>query len=57
LLYLLPQSIYAQFENSVAKAVGLIQKRRIQKEQIQQATSNGTDLEGKIRDFFEKSQI
>jgi glycosyltransferase involved in cell wall biosynthesis len=42
LLYLLPQSLYAQLENFAAKAAGLIQKRRIQKEQIQQATSTGT---------------
>ncbi|NJL37573.1 MAG: glycosyltransferase family 2 protein [Leptolyngbyaceae cyanobacterium SM1_4_3] len=46
LLYLLPQLFYAQLENSAAKAVGLIQKRRIQKEQIRQATLNGTDLRG-----------
>jgi glycosyltransferase involved in cell wall biosynthesis len=39
LLYLLPQSLYGHLENSAAKAAGLIQKRRIQKEQIQQATS------------------
>lgn len=38
LLYLLPQPLYVQLENSAAKTTGLIQKRRIQKEQIQQAT-------------------
>ncbi|MBD1998491.1 glycosyltransferase family 2 protein [Leptolyngbya sp. FACHB-541] len=39
LLYLLPQSLYSKIETFAAKAAGSIQKDRIQKEQIQQATS------------------